>query len=109
MVSHNGSLYQARRGTAQPPGGSDWVCVARHGRDAITPTVRGNYDVHECYAKLEIVKTAIEDERQALAAKLVELQQGRMSGGPQSICTSTARANPCSNGLARCSGSFALS
>jgi hypothetical protein len=40
MVSHKGSLYQARRDTAQPPGGSDWICVARHGRDAVTPVVR---------------------------------------------------------------------
>ena len=49
------ALYQARKDTAQAPGGSDWVCVARHRRDAITPTVRGNYDTHECYAQLDIV------------------------------------------------------
>jgi hypothetical protein len=55
MVSHKGSLYQARKDTAQAPGGSDWVCVARHGRDAVTPTVRGAYDVHESYAELDIV------------------------------------------------------
>ena len=48
MVCHNGTRYQARKDTVQPPGGSDWVCVARHGRDAVTPNVRGNYDVHEC-------------------------------------------------------------
>jgi hypothetical protein len=55
MVSHKGSLYQARRDTAQPPGGSDWICVARHGRDAVTPVVRGDYDAHESYAELDIV------------------------------------------------------
>jgi hypothetical protein len=55
MVAHNGALYQARKDTAQAPNGSDWVCVARHGRDAITPTVRGEYDVHESYAALDIV------------------------------------------------------
>jgi hypothetical protein len=55
MVAHNGALYQARKDTGQAPGGSDWVCVARHGRDAVTPTVRGNYDVNESYAELDIV------------------------------------------------------
>ena len=55
MVCHKGSLYQARKDTAQAPGGSDWVCVARHGRDAITPTVRGAYDVNERYGELDIV------------------------------------------------------
>jgi hypothetical protein len=55
FVSHNGSLYQARKDTAQAPGGSDWVCVARHGRDAITPTVRGAYDVNDSYGELDIV------------------------------------------------------
>jgi hypothetical protein len=55
MVSHNGSLYQARKDTAQAPGGPDWVCVARHGRDAITPTVRGAYGVNDSYAELDIV------------------------------------------------------
>ena len=55
MVCHNGALCKARKDTAQAPGGADWVCVARHGRDAITPIVRGNYDVHESYAELDIV------------------------------------------------------
>jgi hypothetical protein len=73
LIGHRGSLWQAQRDTAQPPGGSDWICVARRGRDAITPTVRGNYDGHECYA--DIVKAAIEEERQSIDAKLVELAQ----------------------------------
>jgi hypothetical protein len=55
FVSHDGALWQACRDTAQAPGGSDWVCVARHGRDAITPTVRGAYDVNDSYAALDIV------------------------------------------------------
>jgi chromosome segregation ATPase len=29
VVSYDGALYQARKDTAQIPGGSDWVCVAR--------------------------------------------------------------------------------
>jgi syndecan 1/collagen type XXI alpha/collagen type V/XI/XXIV/XXVII alpha len=112
MVAHNGATYQARRDTAQRPPGADWVVVARAGRDAITPSLRGTFDTHECYAQFDVVefdgasyiarsddpgipghgegwqvigsermdrraevKTAIEDERQALAAKLVELEQ----------------------------------
>ena len=43
VVSYEGSAWQARQDTAQAPGGSDWVCLSRHGRDAITPTVRGNH------------------------------------------------------------------
>jgi len=55
FVSHEGALWQARTDTAQAPGGSDWVCVARHGRDAITPTIRGAFDVSERYEELDIV------------------------------------------------------
>src|SRR5262249_31590968 len=44
FVSHNGALFQARKDTAQTPGGSDWICVARSGRDgraAPMPNFRG--------------------------------------------------------------------
>ena len=73
LISHRGSLWQAQRDTAQTPGGPDWVCAARHGRDAITPVARSNYDAHECYA--DIVKAAIEDERHSVDAKLAALEQ----------------------------------
>jgi hypothetical protein len=56
VVSYDGSLWQARKDTAQVPGGSDWVCVARAGRDAVTPSVRGTYDAHKTYARLDIVE-----------------------------------------------------
>jgi glutathione S-transferase len=55
FVCHEGSLYQARKDTAQAPGGSDWICVARAGRDAITPNVRGTFSVDEAYERLDIV------------------------------------------------------
>jgi hypothetical protein len=55
FVSHEGALYQARKDTAQAPGGSEWVCVARGGRDGMTPTIRGTYDVHEDYKMLDVV------------------------------------------------------
>jgi hypothetical protein len=55
VVSFDGSLYQARKDTAQVPGGSDWICVARAGRDAVTPDVRGTYKPGENYKSLDIV------------------------------------------------------
>ena len=55
FVSHEGALYQAKKDTAQTPGGADWVCVARSGRDAITPNVRGTFSVEETYKQLDIV------------------------------------------------------
>ena len=33
FVCHAGALWQARKDTAQVPGGSDWICVACAGRD----------------------------------------------------------------------------
>jgi hypothetical protein len=59
VVSYDGSLYQACKDTAQMPGGSDWICVARAGRDGhdgLTPHVRGAYDAHKTYARLNIVE-----------------------------------------------------
>jgi hypothetical protein len=56
FVCHEGALWQACRDTAQAPGGSDWLCVARAGCDAVTPKIRGAYDVHKTYARLDIVE-----------------------------------------------------
>ena len=55
FVCYDGSLYQALKDTAQVPGGSDWICLAVAGRDAITPQVRGTYKDGEQYKKLDIV------------------------------------------------------
>src|SRR5262249_46097688 len=44
--------------TAQVPGGSNWVCVARAGRDAVTPDVRGTYNPSEDYKCLDIVEVS---------------------------------------------------
>jgi hypothetical protein len=55
MISHDGALWQARRDTAQKPGGVDWVLVARAGRDAVTPRICGTYDAHGTYKQLDIV------------------------------------------------------
>jgi len=37
------------------PTHSDWVCLARAGRDGLTPTIRGTYDAYGTYNKLDIV------------------------------------------------------
>ena len=55
VVVHAGALWQARSDTVHAPPHDDWVCLARAGRDGMTPTVRGTYDVHEVYQRLDIV------------------------------------------------------
>jgi hypothetical protein len=56
VVCFDGSLYQALKDTGQVPGGSDWICLAVGGRDAIsTPEVRGTYNKGEQYEKLDVV------------------------------------------------------
>lgn len=54
VVCYDGSLFQALRDTGQAPGGSDWICLAVAGRDAITPQVRGTYKNGEQYKKLDV-------------------------------------------------------
>jgi hypothetical protein len=59
VVSHDGASYQALRDTAQMPGGSDWICVARagrDGRDGLTPNVRGTFNAYKTYARLDVVE-----------------------------------------------------
>jgi len=56
FVCHEGALWQACKDTAQMPGGSDWLCVARAGHDALTPKIRGAYDAHKTYARLDIIE-----------------------------------------------------
>jgi hypothetical protein len=58
LVAFNGATYQAKRDTAQRPGpgNSDWTLIARNGRDAVTPVVRGLFDTKEAYAQLDVVE-----------------------------------------------------
>jgi hypothetical protein len=59
VVCFDGSLWQARKDTAQVPGGSDWICVARAGRDGCdgrTPNICGTFDAYKNYAQLDIVE-----------------------------------------------------
>jgi hypothetical protein len=56
FVCHEGALWQACKDTAQAPGGLDWVCVARAGRDAITPNFRGGFNAYKKYRRLDVVE-----------------------------------------------------
>jgi hypothetical protein len=55
VVAHAGGAYQATRDTGQAPGHADWICLARPGRDAGMPMVRGTFAEGETYAALDIV------------------------------------------------------
>jgi hypothetical protein len=54
VFAYEGACYQALRDTAQEPGGSDWVQIARAGRDGIIPQLRGTYDATVSYKKFDI-------------------------------------------------------
>jgi hypothetical protein len=57
-VIRDGSTYQALRDTGHGVTHADWICLARagrDGRDGVTPDIRGTYDAHERYVKLDIV------------------------------------------------------
>jgi hypothetical protein len=58
VVTHAGALWQARSDTAHAPPHSDWICIARAGRngsDRRSPNVCGAYDMRERYERLDIV------------------------------------------------------
>jgi hypothetical protein len=55
VITHAGSTYQALCDTAQPPGGTDWICLAAAGRDARAPKPSGTFDAKATYLALEIV------------------------------------------------------
>src|SRR5262249_49784137 len=55
VVTHAGALWQAQCDTVHAPPHDDWMCLARAGRDAIKPVVKGTYSVYGQYRKLDIV------------------------------------------------------
>jgi hypothetical protein len=55
VIVYAGALWQARGDTVHAPPQADWVCLARAGRDGLTPTIRGTYDAYGKYKKLDIV------------------------------------------------------
>jgi hypothetical protein len=59
FVCHDGSLWQARKDTAQAPGGSDWICVARAGHDGcdgLTLNLRGRFEAYKKYHRLDVIE-----------------------------------------------------
>jgi hypothetical protein len=55
VVTHYGALWQACVDTVHAPPHDDWICLARSGRDGLTPNVRGTYSAYDAYKKLDIV------------------------------------------------------
>jgi hypothetical protein len=55
VVTHAGALWQAQCDTVHAPPHDDWALLARAGRDATTPAVRGTYNAYDKYTKLDIV------------------------------------------------------
>jgi hypothetical protein len=55
VFTYNGASFQALRDTGQEPGGTDWVQIARAGRDGVIPGLRGTYDPNESYKRFDIV------------------------------------------------------
>jgi hypothetical protein len=59
FVCHDGSLWQARKDTAQAPGGPDWICVARAGHDGcdgLTLNLRGRFEAYKKYQRLDVIE-----------------------------------------------------
>jgi hypothetical protein len=55
IACYDGALYQSRKDTAQVPGGSDWIGVARAGSDGLSLSIRGAFDPHDAYSQLDVV------------------------------------------------------
>jgi hypothetical protein len=59
LLSYDGALWQAKRDCATRPGScDDWVMVARAGKDGKDGRelcLRGVYDMHDAYARLDVV------------------------------------------------------
>jgi hypothetical protein len=59
LVVHNGGTWHAKCDSAQMAGGSEYVCLARAGRDGAdgrSLSLRGPYDMHAKYTNLDIVE-----------------------------------------------------
>jgi hypothetical protein len=55
LFGHQGSLWQARRTTGQPPGGPHWVMITRCGRDGRDVSARGEWLKSDAYGPLDTV------------------------------------------------------
>jgi hypothetical protein len=55
VVAHDGSTFQAKRDTGQPPSHADWICLATAGRDGKSFVVRGTFNESAEYRRLDVV------------------------------------------------------
>jgi hypothetical protein len=55
VVTHKGSMYQAKRDTGKTPPHKDWACLAAAGHNAPMPIIRGTFKDDEAYLFLNIV------------------------------------------------------
>jgi hypothetical protein len=55
VVTCDGGTWQAKNDTPQKPPHADWTPLALPGRNAVTPAVRGTFDLASCYDALNIV------------------------------------------------------
>jgi hypothetical protein len=58
LVTHFGSLYQARADTAREPPHADWICLAVAGEAGRSFTVRGTWNATAQYRALDVVALA---------------------------------------------------
>jgi hypothetical protein len=62
VVTHDGSVWQAKKATGKEPPHRDWICIARAGRDGRdgcdgrSPNFRGAFDVGKKYKRFDIVR-----------------------------------------------------
>jgi hypothetical protein len=55
VVTFDGGTFQARRDTGQAPTHSDWICLARAGRDGQSVKVRGTFNEAAAYHRNDVV------------------------------------------------------
>jgi hypothetical protein len=55
LRTHEGSLWQALKDTAQLPGHADWICLATAGIDGAGINPRGLYQENHVYRRLDLV------------------------------------------------------
>jgi len=55
VVAYDGSTFQAKRDTGQPPSHADWICLATAGRDGKSFVVRGTFNESAEYRRLDVV------------------------------------------------------
>jgi integrin beta 3 len=55
VVAYDGATWQAQKDTAAKPPHRDWMLLCAAGRDAVSPVIRGTYDLAGTYAAMDMV------------------------------------------------------